>query len=164
MILALDPATKAKDRGWCLGLPSGLILDAGSGNFCEQGPSLVVETVAVESQWVAPQKTNARGKKTRAGAASLLPLARAAGYLLGLWAGQYGARALVIPVLEWKALVIPRFATAPGDVYTANLQQMFRAEGLTGDWLENHNAVDAAGIYRAVTLATPAQLKKWEFR
>lgn len=158
-ILAIDPSSKPKNRGYSLWkdgveLYYGPILPPAHMLFG-------LDLAAVEDQWANP----------KASRQSLITLGQIAGFLLGR---VDAARYVAVPVATWKNQVIPGFGNAKKQIYTANLRQMWpetvplhpvgsKEEDPASDIL------DARGLGRSfwargVLAYTEKQLKSWELK
>lgn len=156
-IVFCDPSSKPKNRGYsvwedgrlvCFGSNLYSLLDA-------SGWPSHIDIAAVEDQWANP----------KASRQSLLTLGQHAGFLLA----QIPARRhVMVPVHTWKDAVIPGFANAKKEMYTANLRQIFAAQSAEA----SDDVIDAIGGGASFwkkrgepALAyTEKQLKSWEMR
>lgn len=111
LVLTIDPSSIPKNRGYALTSEDGLLwygselpaapLHAGS-----------IDVAACEAQYASPDSSRE----------SLITLGNYAGFLLG----RVPARLhLLVPVAAWKGRVIPGFANAEKQIYTANLRAMY---------------------------------------
>ncbi len=88
---------------------------------------------------------------------SLITLGVGAGFLLGAAPAPAEAK-FFVPVFDWKDAIIPGFANAKKEMYTANLRQMWPQ-------VDNPHCLDATAMGFAFARGsfTPAQLKKWRY-
>lgn len=109
-VLTIDPSSVLKNRGYALTCDGVLAWYASElpREILEDG----VDVAACEAQYASPDSSRQ----------SLITLGNYAGFLLG----RVPARLhLLVPVAAWKGRVLPGFANAKKEVFTANLRQMY---------------------------------------
>lgn len=147
-VLGVDTAADPKSRGYA-------IYSQGSRVWYGKRPPNAATCVGLD--YLAGERPWGGGKLR--GAAMITFAVNNGFQLRDAWPTNAGPcpPAVLIPVRDWKNLVLPGCAGMPGDTFCRNFQQRYAAQctGLDDDIL------DAMGIALAVSRLTVQQLKKY---